>query len=318
MESFDIDTWLNELPEKLSQIWHMLMQPVPIAIFVIFLVFVWHKLKLSKKFAVFFNKFFKLVRTVIVIGIIILIASFFQYMNSGKSVDDSSQQVVQQKEEREEEKKREEQEKNTERERKTIGNVTKNSQTVEAQKTKKTPQQNVITTLFNQYIFLLPDTVALQNSRVEKHYNEGLIATQEQNYNKAVLHFTQVIGYTTQYAFVYCARGISYAKLGEYEKALADFDEAIFIDSGAGEVFNNRAVVFAEKQQLEIALRDFNNAIFLNKSISQIYINRGYLTYLLKDYEEAIYNWKKAISINNKYANQLEVWLQKAYDYKYN
>merc|ERR1711976_308751 len=97
MESFDIDTWFNELPEKLSQLWHMLMQPVPIAIFIIFLVFVWQKLKLSKKFAVFFNKFFKLIRTLIVIAIIILIASFFQYMNSGKSVDGNPQQIARQK-----------------------------------------------------------------------------------------------------------------------------------------------------------------------------------------------------------------------------
>ncbi|BBM84922.1 tetratricopeptide repeat protein [Candidatus Uabimicrobium amorphum] len=314
MESFDIDAWFNELPQKLSQLWYDLMQPVPLAIFAIFLVFAWQKLKLGKKFTVFFHKFFKLVRTIIVVGMIILIAYFVQYMSSGNTTTTDNDQVAQQKTQKQ-------QPETAKPQPKTIQNNTDDIEipkTTEIKKPQKTPQQIITTTLFNRYIFLLPDKQALQNERVERHYNEGLIAAQEQNYNKAVLHLSKVIGYTTQYAFVYCARGISYAKLGEYEKALADFDEAIFIDSSAGEVFNNRAVVFAEKQQLQIALRDFNNAIFLNKSISQIYMNRGYITYLLKDYEEAIYNWKKAISINNKYADQLGIWLQKAYDKKYN
>ncbi|WP_372367393.1 tetratricopeptide repeat protein [Candidatus Uabimicrobium sp. HlEnr_7] len=294
MRSFDIDEWINQLPDKISQITDMLVQPVPIAIFFIFCVIVWKKLNLSKKFGSAFAKFLYLMRTVVIIGIVILVASFFQYMNSEKAPREERKQIAEEK-----------------------------NATIEPKKTsefpapkEKTPVFNEENSLFGKYIFLLPDELALQNAHIEKNYNEGLIAQENGLHKDAVKYFSKTISHATKYAFPYCARGIAHAKLGNYREALLDFDEAIFLDSSASEVFNNRAVVFAEQGQLQIALRDFNNAVFLSKSISQVYVNRGYLNYLLEDYEESIYDWKKAIYINNKHADQLDRWLQKAYDGK--
>ena len=94
------------------------------------------------------------------------------------------------------------------------------------------------------------------------------------------------------------ARGRQYLDNNDYDRAIADFTEVIRLLPTAFGAYYNRGLAYLRKNNFDNAIEDYNQAIRLNGNFSDAYNNRG-VAYLSKyDYSRAISDFETALRIN--------------------
>ena len=141
-------------------------------------------------------------------------------------------------------------------------------------------------------------------------YNKKAHETQDskekdENYQKAVDHFTTAIELTPEFGGFYDSRGIAYIGKGEFDNALQDFNKAINLDPETAEAYKNRGFAYSEKGESEKAFQDLNKAINLDPQLSEAYLYRGTVYSEKGKFEKAIQDFNKAINLDPEDAEGL-------------
>ena len=135
--------------------------------------------------------------------------------------------------------------------------------------------------------------------------------TKQEEYEKAIKHFTEVTELKPDFVEAYDGRGIVYAKKGDFERAINDFDKAIQLKPDYSNAYNNRGVTYLKKGDFERAISDYTEAIRLNPDKAHVYYNRGEARLHLQEWELAKSDFTTAknmgadiiIGFRNDYAN---------------
>ena len=120
----------------------------------------------------------------------------------------------------------------------------------------------------------------------------------EQEYEKAIKHYTKAIALKPDLAIAYNNRGITYEQKGDVDAAIRDYTKAIELNPQSTNGYNNRGITYGQKGDVDAAIRDYTKAIELNPQYTNAYYNRG-VTYGQKgDVDAAIQDFNKAIELN--------------------
>ena len=129
----------------------------------------------------------------------------------------------------------------------------------------------------------------------------GLTCQNEQDYSKAIEHYSKSIELNPRLAAAYNNSGSAYEAIGDIDRAISDYDKAIDLNPEYSEAYYNRGVAYIEKGDIDRALVDYNKAIDLNPNYAEAYYNRGNV-YFIGDVDRAFADYNKAIDLNPDYA----------------
>jgi len=131
------------------------------------------------------------------------------------------------------------------------------------------------------------------------YYEKGIRNLNANNYNQAILDFTEAIRINPNYAEAYNKRGFTYSYLGNVNiyNAIADFTQAIRINPDYEEAYTNRIWFYVGIGDYKNALADNTQLVRLRPNDSGVYSGRGYIYIYLQDFDNAIANFTQAIKI---------------------
>ncbi|MBR5913539.1 MAG: tetratricopeptide repeat protein [Selenomonadaceae bacterium] len=202
---------------------------------------------------------------------------------------------------------------------------------------------NLTNVNFDENINFTSKVYAATNAELaEEKFKEGQKIYNNNDFEKAILKFNEVIELNPNHAETYNLLGMSYYRLGKFEKAVENYTKAIELNPKNASNYSGRGFSYEELGKYEEALADFQEAgrVFPNyrhigKIISNIYfkmgryeeslaeitddidryefIDRGHPDFggyvqrakiykELKKYDEAIADCNKAIEFKNDYA----------------
>lgn len=93
------------------------------------------------------------------------------------------------------------------------------------------------------------------------HFKLGVDAKRNQEFQKAIGHFTDTIQISPKYVNAYVNRGDSHLRLEQYQKAIADYDQAFLLDSAQPWSFWGRGRVYSMLSEHKKAIKEFDKAI---------------------------------------------------------
>lgn len=109
----------------------------------------------------------------------------------------------------------------------------------------------------------------------------------EQEYEKAIGHYTKAIRLKPDLVEAYNNRGVAYGYKGKFDQAIQDFNKAIDLNPQHATVYNNRGNAYKVKDDVDQAIRDYTKAIDLNPQHAEAYYNRGVMWLYLREWEKA-------------------------------
>ena len=125
----------------------------------------------------------------------------------------------------------------------------------------------------------------------------GNDAFKQNDFDGAIIYYTQAIDINPNYAKAYNNRGVAYAMEGSMSRAISDFTMAIANNPKDAEAYNNRGHAYVDMAQLnegkEIgpfypqAIADFTRAIENNAFYLKAYNNREVAFLNIKEYDKA-------------------------------
>ena len=168
-------------------------------------------------------------------------------------------------------------------------------------------------TIYNDLHGFIRYQKAHKNTYTEFFY--GLTYQKNEDYSKAIKHYSNAIELDPLLAIAYNNRGSAYDRKNKYDYAIADFSIAIMLKSDDATVYYNRGVTFYNKNAVEPALKDLNKAIELDPDYVDAYQQLG-IAYAKKgEFEHAIRAHNKAIELNSydatAYNNRGDTYLRK-------
>jgi DNA-binding helix-hairpin-helix protein with protein kinase domain len=130
------------------------------------------------------------------------------------------------------------------------------------------------------------------------YYQRGHTAYQRQDYEQAVVNFTQAIEKNPQSAKSYIDLANSQYNLNNYEAALANYNQALKLDPQEVKAYVNRGNAYYmlanyssdPNREYKQAIADFNAAININKNDAEAYIRRGVVRFEINKYINNSFN----------------------------
>jgi tetratricopeptide (TPR) repeat protein len=135
-------------------------------------------------------------------------------------------------------------------------------------------------------------------ARSKVYFLEGIIHSDEEDYEAAVIDYNQAIELDPKDAIAYYNRGLIHTKLQDYKAALEDFTRAIDLNPELAQAYNNRGITYHEREKYKAALADYDYAIKLNPEDAIVYNNRGLTYAAMKDYKAALADYNHAIELD--------------------
>ena len=148
---------------------------------------------------------------------------------------------------------------------------------------------------YSLFLFAGPD---LPNEKAKNHYNKGMVFYSSNDYNSAIIEFTEAIAVSPGYIDAYIGRGNSYDNKNDPDRALQDYISASKLDE--------KYMIFAYGYEC-VLMKKYDDAILaLSESINQdinsyiAYCMRGN-SYLGKEqYDKAIESYNEGIKLDPK------------------
>jgi len=173
-----------------------------------------------------------------------------------------------------------------------------------------------------EYLLAVDDYLNAQNidsgavkglERSSKLNNMGVSFKAAQDYEKAILCFSQAVIADPRWVEPYLNRGIMYRQNKNYIQALTDFNIAIELKPEKMEGYYNRAQTYVESEDYKKAEKDLIVALNLTDQKEKIFFELGKFYYDQKNINKAIFNFKETLACNenNLWANY---WLGICYD----
>ena len=162
------------------------------------------------------------------------------------------------------------------------------------------------------------------NLSFSDYYQRGDTAYQQQDYQKAVINFTQAVIKNPQFIKGYINLGNSHYNLNDYKAALVNYNEALKLDPQEVKAYVNRGNAYYmlanyssdPDKEYKQAIADFTAAISIDGNDAEAYIRRGivqfeinkYINNSFHEYERAIADFTEAIKLNS---SKLEAYFQR-------
>ncbi len=161
---------------------------------------------------------------------------------------------------------------------------------------------------------------------------EDDLTKKNNQYEKAIGHYTNAIQQMPGIALAYIGRGFVYSSKDDPDNALADYDKALELDQNSKEAYKGRSAVYRAKDEIDKAIddavklveldpsdaaahcalylaywdkNDFENAsvsiseaIHLKPDQSEFYFSRGDIYFTKRDFDNAIKDYNKAMELN--------------------
>lgn len=129
------------------------------------------------------------------------------------------------------------------------------------------------------------------------HYNQGMSALKNRDFDQAITEFTEVIRLDPNNFIPYLQRGMAYGTKRELDRAIADFDKVIQLTPAEPIGYADRGYAYLVKQDYDRAITDFSEAIRLGMKDANVYYNRGTVHAQRKDHERALSDFDQAIRL---------------------
>ena len=144
--------------------------------------------------------------------------------------------------------------------------------------------------------------------------NRGGAYHSEGKYDYAIEDFSIAIGLNRDDAGAYCNRGIACSDNGQVEQAMEDLNKAIELKPDYADAYQHLGIEYAKQGKFNCAIQAHNKAIEITPYDATAYNNRGN-TYLNKgEFERALEDFNKAIELDPNdalaYYNCGETWLR--------
>lgn len=176
----------------------------------------------------------------------------------------------------------------------------------------------------------------------QRYIKKGLKAESEQQYSKAIKHFTKTIkkdpqnfqgyfhrgrmkhiqndleGAISDYTLavektekeknsIYFNRALAKLDMGDYKGAIEDNTLALKLKSKKPEALLNRGIAYSFVKNYKYAVRDFSAALTINPNNPKIYDSRAFALDNLGDLEQAKQDYLKAMELNPKLNRYLDI-----------
>lgn len=125
-------------------------------------------------------------------------------------------------------------------------------------------------------------------------YEKGVIAFQNQQYEKAIPFFSKAVKKDKNFAFAWDNLGYSYRKLDNYKKAVECYKKSLEIDPMGKMPLMNMAVAYQLDNDLDNALRAYQNYAKLYPDDPEAYYGLGRTYIFMENYEKALENTIKS------------------------
>jgi len=96
-------------------------------------------------------------------------------------------------------------------------------------------------------------------------YNtRGRMFFEREEYEQAILDFTEALILNPRYDIAFNNRGLSYIRIGDFDRAIRDLTQAITYNPNYVEAYHNRGVAYENKKDYDRAISDFSMALRLD------------------------------------------------------
>ncbi|MDQ3704106.1 MAG: tetratricopeptide repeat protein [Chloroflexota bacterium] len=129
------------------------------------------------------------------------------------------------------------------------------------------------------------------------HNDNGLLARDSGDLDKAIAEFSEAIRLKPDYAAAYLNRGAVYRSQEKYAESLADFSRAIELVPGNGASYLERGTTYMYANNNDSAISDFTRVIELVPNSSEAYYYRGLIYLNLSEYDKAIDDFSKVLEL---------------------
>ncbi|MCO6046673.1 tetratricopeptide repeat protein [Aeoliella sp. ICT_H6.2] len=134
------------------------------------------------------------------------------------------------------------------------------------------------------------------------HVNRGQRHVEQQEFEEAVIDFSQAIDADPTLAEAYRSRAEAYRVLGHYQASLDDTTKAIELDPTQAMFYADRGEALRMLERREEALRDCDRAVELDPELPWAYVIRGGIHSDNGDSPAAITDYRKAIQLDSSNA----------------
>ena len=117
------------------------------------------------------------------------------------------------------------------------------------------------------------------------------------DFDTAIIDYTNAIKLDPEYAEAYNYRGISYLSNGDFDNAIADYTEAIELDQEFTDAYKDRAIAYLGGGDFYNAITDYTKATQLDPDDTSIYNYRGLAHFRNSDADKAIDDFSRAIQL---------------------
>lgn len=137
----------------------------------------------------------------------------------------------------------------------------------------------------------------------DDYYTQGSAHYQKQDYDQALLDFTEALKIDPKHTKAYLDRGHIYFIKGDYQHAIDDFSKAIEIAPLNAQLWLSRGSAYAALNQFHSAISDYSRGIEISPNSYSIYIQRAKVHEMTGDPPKAISDYTTAIKLNPSYAH---------------
>ena len=136
------------------------------------------------------------------------------------------------------------------------------------------------------------------NEQALKHYDQGILFTQQSQFDLAIEEYSKAIDIVPHFAKAYLNRGHAYSYKREYDKSITDYEQAIVIDPQFSLAYLNLGAVYQELGQFDQAIENYNHAIDIDPQNALTYFNRSTVYVKIGEREEAISDLERALELD--------------------
>lgn len=139
--------------------------------------------------------------------------------------------------------------------------------------------------------------------KAQSHYDKGYDHEKREQYDEAIVEYSQAIGSNPKEHQAYFHRALCYSKKRDYTNAILDNSKAIELSPTYADAYFNRASAHAESKQYDKAIQDYTIYIQMNPQDPEGYVCRGRVLGLKGQNDDAISDFDKAIQLNPNNGN---------------
>ncbi|MBI5214998.1 MAG: tetratricopeptide repeat protein [Ignavibacteriae bacterium] len=148
------------------------------------------------------------------------------------------------------------------------------------------------------------------------HYKTGLCYQSTQNYDSAIVYYSNAIERDTSNDTYLAQLGYCQLMLQNYEEALSAYSKALLIDNENPLYYTNLALAYSKLDSVKQAASTYRKAIDVShpEVITQMYIKLGTLYFYQKQYRNALSAYRRALDIHPS-NNEAQYYVALTLDY---